>query len=491
MRKKSYITVTDQFCGAGGSSAGAVAAGAELKLALNHWKQAIATHNTNFPNVDHDCTDISAVDPRRYARTEILITSPECTSHTYAQGKKRHTVLQSDLFGGNVLDPAEERSRATMFDVPRFAEVHDYEMIIVENVIEARYWRMWPAWLHAMRLLDYDHDVVFFNSMFAHPTPQSRDRMYVVFWKKKRNRPNLKFTPRAYCVTCAAEGDAAQTWKKHRSGRYRAQYVYVCPTCRKEVTPYYYCAANAIDWDFPIGKIGEREKSLSPKTIARIKKGIEKFRRETALFIGNYLPGWARPLNEAIGSVTATDHHSLLMKSFIVDLAFSHSKQPPIINMQANNRMTDMKDAMPTVLTGNHKYFLGVPWITTLRNHQSVEGVAEPISPVTAGGFHHGLTIMPFVSSFYRNGASNAIDQALPTVTSRDRHALCVIDDAQEINVEDCYFRMLQPHELKLAMGFKESYVILGTKRDQVKQIGNAVTPPVMEMLMKRCLETF
>ena len=30
-RKKSFITVTDQFCGAGGSSIGATKAGAELR----------------------------------------------------------------------------------------------------------------------------------------------------------------------------------------------------------------------------------------------------------------------------------------------------------------------------------------------------------------------------------------------------------------------------------------------------------------------------
>lgn len=34
-RKKSFVTLTDQFCGAGGSSIGATLAGAEVKLAMN------------------------------------------------------------------------------------------------------------------------------------------------------------------------------------------------------------------------------------------------------------------------------------------------------------------------------------------------------------------------------------------------------------------------------------------------------------------------
>lgn len=32
--KKSYVTVTDQFCGAGGSSIGAIGAGAEVVMGV-------------------------------------------------------------------------------------------------------------------------------------------------------------------------------------------------------------------------------------------------------------------------------------------------------------------------------------------------------------------------------------------------------------------------------------------------------------------------
>ena len=47
-------------------------------LAMNHWALAIDTHNTNFPDTYHDLADVSAVDPRRYPSTDILVTSPEC-----------------------------------------------------------------------------------------------------------------------------------------------------------------------------------------------------------------------------------------------------------------------------------------------------------------------------------------------------------------------------------------------------------------------------
>lgn len=59
-------TVTDLFCGAGGSSTGAAAAGLEIVLAANHWATAIEVHQANHPDAGHDCADISQVDPRRY-----------------------------------------------------------------------------------------------------------------------------------------------------------------------------------------------------------------------------------------------------------------------------------------------------------------------------------------------------------------------------------------------------------------------------------------
>lgn len=74
-------TVTDLFCGAGGSSTGAAAAGMEIRLAANHWQQAIDVHQINHPDAAHDCADISQVDPRRYPRTDAgnAVTPPVMT----------------------------------------------------------------------------------------------------------------------------------------------------------------------------------------------------------------------------------------------------------------------------------------------------------------------------------------------------------------------------------------------------------------------------
>jgi len=278
--KDSTITVTDLFCGAGGSSLGAAASGAEIKLGLNHWRLAIETHNTNFPDADHDCVDISVCNPRYYPSTRVMIASPECTNHSLARGRKRER--QPNLFNNGKRDPAAERSRATMWDIPRFTEIHDYDLIVVENVIEARTWQFFPAWLHAMRLANYEYKILYINSMFVHPTPQSRDRIYVIFWKKKFDPPDLELRPTAYCPECDKRVGAVQSWRNHDRpwGRWRRQYDYRCPWCAEVVTPFYYAAFNVINWSNPGKRIGDRKRPLKPRTIERIEYGLEKFSRQ-------------------------------------------------------------------------------------------------------------------------------------------------------------------------------------------------------------------
>lgn len=240
------LTVTDLFCGAGGSSSGLVAAGYRVVIAANHWKLAIESHQVNHPETDHSQADISQVDPRYFPRTDVLWGSPECTNHSIAKGVKRQRAQDQALFeldGTRPLaDEAANRSRATMWDIPRFAEHHLYRAIILENVVDAYKWVMFPAWLQAMELLGYRHQIVWMNSMHAQvgglPAPQSRDRMYIVLWHQKaasKNNPapNIgKWTrPMAVCVE-HGEVQAVQAFKKKEAwGRYRAQYLYRCPQC--------------------------------------------------------------------------------------------------------------------------------------------------------------------------------------------------------------------------------------------------------------------
>lgn len=108
--------------------------------------------------------NIEVEEDHSYVLDGIVVAN--CTNHSVAKGRKRVTN-QPDLFGESIANEAADRSRATMWDVPRFAEHHDYKLIITENVVDAARWIMFDAWLMAMHSLGYEHHIVYMNSMHA------------------------------------------------------------------------------------------------------------------------------------------------------------------------------------------------------------------------------------------------------------------------------------------------------------------------------------
>lgn len=515
---RSGITVTDQFCGAGGSSIGVKMAGMILTQAMNHKQLALDTHNTNFPEADHFCTDISACNPRDYRSTDILITSPECTNHSLAKGQKRVNQAQMGMFDPKV-NPAEERSRATMWDVVRFAEAHNYRAVVVENVVDVRLWRLWDAWIHAMHSLGYEHECVYFNSQFAHLrpgrsfVPQSRDRVYVVFWKKGNKKPNLDFRPVAYCPGCGHDVESVQVWKRpdRKYGKYKFQYNYHCPNDFKHgaITPYFYGAWTAIDWGLPSPKIGERQKPLKERTLKRIQLGLEKFGKQPIMVL-NYTPGYSQPTVMPLGAITTNDHHSILTPPFILNLNYTHGH---------DNRATDVAAPFPTQDAG-HRPYIVIPAIFNNQSNADVNSAGNPLNTILAGGNHKWLLTLS-----YQNPAAITAGEPLPTLLTKEKTALITVPagftftyangdgPARDIreplhtlstgfgegfvnigelpDIADCGFRMLEPHEIGRGMAFPDDYVVLGNKSERVQQYGNAVTPPVMGNLMERVMETF
>lgn len=83
-----------------------------------------------------------------------------------------------------------------MWDVVRFTEYHRYELVFVENVVEIYSWPLYKPWIAAMRALGYENRLICLNSMhswtFGTPAPQSRDRVYVCFWKAGNRAPDFE-----------------------------------------------------------------------------------------------------------------------------------------------------------------------------------------------------------------------------------------------------------------------------------------------------------
>lgn len=423
------LTVTDLFCGAGGSSSGAEAVpGVRVRMASNHWALAIETHNTNMPHVDHDIADIAEVDPRRYPTTDLLWASPSCTFWSQARGERMDFADQPtepslfDLGAFDDLedelkplpDEARDRSRALMHDVPRFAEHHRYKAVIVENVPQLLRWAHFPKWIARMRAAGYLHKVLTLNSAFAHqlgaPAPQLRDRVYVVFWQDRYRAPDFdRWTrPKAWCPNCDQVVTAIHAPKNPRRpyGAYWAQYVYRCPqvSCRNGIVhPFTLPAAAAIDWATPGARIGDRKKPLEPKTMQRIEAGL---RRHTGPFVpvlrthgGNQ--AITEPLRTFVAGTTA---QALLVpvegrEGKAARVAVEPHRAQTGRNETAllvpaggtwNDEARSVDEPMRTRTTRETEAVVLVP----LRNNNRPKTPFEPLDTFAAAGNHHGLAML-------------------------------------------------------------------------------------------------
>lgn len=571
------LTVTDIFCGGGGSSTGMInIPGVQIRMAANHLDLAIEVHNMNHPDADHAAVDLHEEDPRYFPKTDILWASPECTKWSQASGGKYASISTSldgdllDLLNPELVeeDPEKaivQRSRLLMFDVLRFVEHHRYRAIVVENVVDIatnpKFAPEWALWRKGLANLGYDFRVVSLNSMHAQahgdPAPQSRDRLYVVCWRRGDRAPDIDkvLRPLAWCPGCGEVVESQQVWKNGRTvGKYRSQYVYIHGGCGATVEPGYLPAAAAIDWSLRGKRIGDRVKPLADKTRRRIAAGIAKYWSPFHMEKGGnqydaadakhpqhgdpngYYRAWSThdvlrtlhtveskalvvPLEGRAGDrVKSTDEVLRTQTSRHLDAI---ALPPLVLDNNHRNRSRPVSEALPTLTTATTKGLIE-PFIAELRGGGSdARPTSRPLSTVTASGNHHGL-VMPY----YGNATSSQpVTEPLGTVTTRDRHALITrhnsskdADSAEmttpaseylrtltttaqqsvltpgdieiaEAQVDDCLFRMLEPHEVAAGMAFPADYQWAGTRRERVKLAGNAVTPPAARDLIAAVVE--
>jgi DNA (cytosine-5)-methyltransferase 1 len=56
-------------------------------------------------------------------------------------------------------------------------------------------------------------------------------------------------------------------------------------------------------------------------------------------------------------------------------------------------------------------------------------------------------------------------------------------------NASGCYLRMFTPDELKQIQGFPSDYIVCGTKKEKIVQIGNAVPPPLIRAVVEKIIK--
>lgn len=646
-RQGFEVDAIDVFCGFGGSSQGIHAAGATVRAAANHSALAIECHSANYPDVDHWQADLSDpnnpqvinrkgkkvsgnyLDPADLPRARFAWFSPSCKHHSQANAKKVYmngpSIWDQDDDGAELDQVAysnSERSRVSMMCVIRYAAKNLPEIIVVENVIEAAKWgpnrdgTTFAWWLRELVKHGYEYECLFLNSQFFPPCPQSRDRMYVVAWRRGNRRPNLDYTPTAYCSSDVCSGklvSAVQTWKQRtkawplpRYGKYKAQYIYTCPHCRHEVYPVAWPAYSAIDWTNLGPSIAERAdlgmKPLADNTMDRIRRGLAKFRNGPPIIIpaksvwgtdktvlsplttqtsqqdkalvtsfmvknngkADETKYRAKSTVDSLGTMTGSPTQALVTEGVVIPAAGNTHER------EHQTRAKPLHQPLYTQHTTMAFGFAHMPFLAEMRGGGSkISGqrpVTDPAHTVTAGGFHHALASMPFMLSGQGNaversvtdptftitaGGTGKLELVTPamfskingepgdtawhnvdedpfnTVTGRDTHGLVVLpwvdqwrsdpiavteqlatvmthlrqslasiqhvplEQITEEDMQQVRFRMLDPDpELRRAMAFEDSYILIGSKTQMTEGLGNAVTPVVAMWITEQCLAT-
>ncbi|MCX4609429.1 DNA cytosine methyltransferase [Streptomyces mirabilis] len=527
------LTVMSWFCGAGGDTQGADAVpGVKVTRAANHWDVALATHAWNNPECEVWKGDIRRAPVEKWPVCDIFWASPECPKWSAARGVKRDfdKTLQGQIDfdepefkSDKERRAAEERSRALMEEVPMYLRgvINRGGLVkagVVENVIDCRDWDDWDRWMAEFHKMGYLTWVFAINSMHVDPRsldhiPQSRDRLYVAYIHKSIGRTpewdKWILRPGAYCFDCDEQVEAVQVFKSpdRDMGRYRQSYDYRCPRsgCRAIVEPFVLPAAAAIDWSLPGTPIGDRPKTdkcpegLAPATIARTRAGFSQFwgwgqdaadGGQDSLFgdIGSApqaAPGpllvptggtWrdkAVTLDRPMATRTTVETDGLVLPPFLVPCEGRDGKKP-----------MSLSDPLRTQTARAETAIAYPPFVIPMRgggDKEKARHISAPLHTVSAGGNHHGLVTAPdhLLVPYYGNGRARELSEPIGALPTRDRYALVKGD----FNIDDVLFRMLQPHEIARAMAFRPKYKIMGSKRHQVRQLGNAVTPGVAENL--------
>jgi DNA (cytosine-5)-methyltransferase 1 len=160
------LTFVDLFCGGGFGARGAIRGGGIPLLGLDAWDLATKTYQANFPNA-HIITElienVNINELSEKYRPDVLLTSPECTSHSIARGSK----------------PGSERSRETAIGIVPWIQAMAPRWVIVENVNRMKKWDRHNELVDSIENLGYTVSDLYLNSA-DFGSAQARKRMFLI-----------------------------------------------------------------------------------------------------------------------------------------------------------------------------------------------------------------------------------------------------------------------------------------------------------------------
>lgn len=514
------IQAADLFCGAGGFSSGLLQAchehgrRAEL-LAVNHWPKAIATHKLNHPGVSHLCENLDNVDPRKVVagqRLDVLLASPECTHHSRARGGK----------------PMSDQSRSSAYHIHRWAEALYVKNIVVENVKEFTSWgpldskgrpmaskkgELFRKFCETLEAMGFYVDYRVLNAAW-YGEATSRERLFIQATRGRRPRwperthsdtPNLyeqKYKAAREIIDWSVESQSIFGRKKP-----------LAPKTLKRIEAGLKKFGGV---EFVIGQ----QSCAAPRDVANplptiATAGAISLVEPFLVVLRNNMDG--KSLDNPLGTVCTSPGHFALCEPFVVNMRHfgddGHSRrcQPlerplptvtgngafglcepfvvPVTHGGGEGRCHGLEDPLPTITTAKRgEMALIEPFLVRYNgDHSGREDGAERVYPLddpigTLDTSNRYGIAEPYLVKYYGTATAADCGEPLDTLTTKARFGLCQPEplaiferDGHTYALLDIRFRMLQPHELAAAMGF-EHYEFTGTKADQVKMIGNAVS---------------
>ena len=523
---RTYL-VADLFCGAGGSSTGALQAitalGGTMELvAVNHWHTAIETHQLNHPTARHFIADLETADPETIVpegKLDLLMASPECRYHSRARGGK----------------PIGEQGRMNPWTVHRWITALDVRCILVENVPEFTDWG--PLDTHGKR--DPKRRGLYFEEWVRSLWGLG----YQAEWRLLNAADYGEATSRRRFFLLARNDGKPIRWPEPTHSKHGGDTLH-------GPVPRWRGAQEIIDWSNPGRSLLDdpkyRKKPLALKTRQRIAQGLQRYSS----------PPLA-PLYVRLLDLPDYPDESQLDATQPQETQSEETQDAPfIINRHGENgsaRCHSVHDPAPTATCRGSGYLVthqAEPFTCANRNHNAPKGITEPVATLTTTSPGGGIFLAnPVLVEYYSQSVAASVEHPLPTVTTHDRHGLCqptlvqvnhaddkpdadrshsitaplptqttkrsvalaeptavpvapeagypdvdprriVIIDG-EPHLLDIRFRMLNNSELAKAMGFDgdTNYVFTGTQTEITKQIGNAVPVRLAAALVTSSLQ--
>lgn len=446
------LIAVDLFSGFGGLTQGIELAGFTTIMAANHNSYKVEVHEANHPHAEHWIADLVDKESSDYhsARdlppADLLVAGVSCVNHSQANTQKAYEQRVS-LFD---LDDPEfeervtrsEKDRATANCTLHYAAEHHPWMILIECTTELTSWG--PAvsgkkygdgttyrwWNKQFDILGYKHQVLYLNSMFF-GVPQSRDRLYIVFWDKEMPAPDLDHQPESWCSFCDTIVQARWTWRTGvpptGSVRYGKQYEYRCPSCRHVVIPPFAPSLNALDLSNLGTRIGDRPlrefkdkttgetvlSPLAPSTMAR----AERCRQRFADFPAVLMPvkaqrGSERHPGQPLVTQTSQQETSILSTGALIAAAGNTYERPG-----SDCRTRNLGQPLPSQTATNTQALFTPPAalvtgqvMVAHRHNGDGKHITQPMDTVT--GTHEKAVLLAAVDNF--QGAPRSVDEPLP-----------------------------------------------------------------------------